>query len=229
MIKSPCKKIKCDQYFTSITDIPKDVIGYMMMKFLTPYDIKSCVRSNSHFHNALSDREKNLIKRASYISIGNAVITKDMEVFYYLFKLHDLKNRNPICFRIDIILYLSVDHQNMEALDFLLNNFKIKPEYVAKALEDNSRSLQCFKETAFFKVLDYCKKNFENIYDIEYVENMTNTKIKAIDSICYNFIADNAVSTLKTLCTKYNIVIPSHLIRNDVSNEMTAFLRTHAE
>lgn len=109
---------------TSILDVCKDVMGYMMFEFLNPKEIGMCLLSHPIFH-ALSDRQLRLTRKLSKITLSTAVQSHDHELFEYCFKFHNLKHKNPLCFRLDLILFTCVEVANIKVFTYLFETYNL--------------------------------------------------------------------------------------------------------
>ncbi len=82
---------------TSIYDIPKDVIGYLMFRFMLYEQIKQCYRSSKLFR-VLKPKQLALVKKSAYCTLVYAAEDGDTELFQYIATLHQLYNRPAYCF-----------------------------------------------------------------------------------------------------------------------------------
>jgi hypothetical protein len=214
----------------SILKVPKDVIGDMMYKYLTPRDIKNCLLTNSHFH-ALSERQHRLTTKLCNTSMFGAVSSNDMELFYHIIRIHDLTNKNPMCFRIDMLLSMCVDNMNTEVISYLFKNFQIETDtgYFGRLFVESSDT-PCFRDPdniVLFMLIEYTRSIDVEMQTLMFTQYRGTQKYPVLPEVLQNCVNHNRVSTLDKLRTEYDINIPAHLIRHSKSDEMTAYIRRH--
>lgn len=199
---------------TTFYDIPREIIGHILFTFLSPTDIQSCFSISYMFHS-LSKKQHDIIKRAGHITLHAAVMRNDTDLYYYLFDLHQLHKRNPICFQAQDLLSIIIENNNIEIFTHILTRASdviITPQIVANAIYYSAQycNVDIYGDYTI-KLIDKAKEYNINPLELTYI-----TQYEGVINVIYNMFHKDVVlgklEKIKKLKDKCNLDVPRNLL-----------------
>jgi len=226
---------------TNITMLSKDVIGYLMFKYLTPFDIMNCYMAHKCFHS-LTEYKLSLVKKARTFTLYECISRYDDDLFDYIFKMNGLKHLNSICIGLSLMISSSIQSRNIHTFTMLLKNFQhdmtasmlgqsileVCVSYISSPPENFPLEKYNRYATHVNRIYELMLSTLFDIMDYRNIDiKMLNTKdnLNMLINIYYICLKCNAVELLTVLDRMRGIRIPKDILRFDMSDEMREYIQ----
>lgn len=200
--------------------LPKEVLGYLMFNFLTPFEICKCLLTFCKiFHNNLSNSQMETIMKMRKFGVFDSVQKDDLEFTKHLFRVHNLDKWGSAgikILRLDKFLPMCAEAKSFKCFDFLCDKYEmdIQESTIANALLEAAKThIQEDKNLYItMKFMDVCKARGIDVKTLHGTTDQAPYTTAVLHEILEKAVKCNRLNLLQNLNDKYDIKVPMNMI-----------------